>query len=222
MEVFVASISALRLSMVLPRSEIFTCKPVFLSSAAAVSCSFVASSCVHQSRCLTSSSCWTFSSATILSMAAFTFTKPSSFADAANAASLGSEPRPAARCSTAAARARRRRSETDAVCTSATLTVLSKLSKASSEFRILIVSCTAAISSKRLLTRASYSAADSEHFCLRLAKNSSSSVSCAWVSSYSFSAWTCFSPLSAMSASICCTAFCADAICCSLAAFRLS
>mmetsp|Transcript_84530 Transcript_84530/g.167827 ORF Transcript_84530/g.167827 Transcript_84530/m.167827 type:complete len:218 (-) Transcript_84530:97-750(-) len=216
MDAFVLSMSALRVSIVFSRSAIFISRLTFLSSAAAVSRSLFASSSLHQSRCLTSSACCVLSSATILSMASLTLVKASSSAAVARDSMSAS-------LNTCAARWRRNCSSlllTDEVCKKAVFTVLSKLSNASSELRILMVSCTAMISSVRSFTRVSYSASDSVHFFFNFARNSRSMPNCDSTSSNSCAACTSFSLASAICTSIASTAFFAASISSNFAALR--
>mmetsp|Transcript_35530 Transcript_35530/g.94111 ORF Transcript_35530/g.94111 Transcript_35530/m.94111 type:complete len:230 (+) Transcript_35530:823-1512(+) len=165
------------------------------------------SSLMHQSRWPTSSFCCLPSSATILSISTFTFSKVSSCAEAARSASAGAPVLPATFWSRVETLLRLATvsevsslAVTEDTCTKE-LTVLSMLAKASSELRILMVSSTAAISSRRLFVRAAISASDSEHFFLRLKRNSLSRAIWPCTSSSSFVSSAAFSPSAARSES---------------------
>mmetsp|Transcript_22497 Transcript_22497/g.52314 ORF Transcript_22497/g.52314 Transcript_22497/m.52314 type:complete len:250 (+) Transcript_22497:524-1273(+) len=179
-----ALMSSVSLDMVCSRSAILVSKSAFLSLAAAVERSFTPSSSVHQSLCTTSSACCFESSATSLSITSLTFVKASSLALPARRASFGSVLFAAAFCKTATARCLIFISaawlDVAEICTKAAFTVLSKLSNASSALRILMVSSTAAISSRRSFTRLSNSSEDMAHFSLRFLRNSVSKPSWSW------------------------------------------
>mmetsp|Transcript_125791 Transcript_125791/g.391725 ORF Transcript_125791/g.391725 Transcript_125791/m.391725 type:complete len:202 (-) Transcript_125791:226-831(-) len=179
-----ASRSFLSWPMVFSPSAMSASRLAFLSPCSSALRLLLASSSLHQSRCWTSSCCCDVSSTTILSMDAFTFSKASSCAETASMASWGT---PALRSTFAAfwraAAAGPPAVRAELVCRKeGVLTVLSNTSNASSELRYAMVSATAAISSRRLFVRASYSAPVSPHFFLRLRRNSSSTSTCALTS----------------------------------------
>mmetsp|Transcript_33737 Transcript_33737/g.73820 ORF Transcript_33737/g.73820 Transcript_33737/m.73820 type:complete len:217 (+) Transcript_33737:888-1538(+) len=181
---------------------------------------------MHQSLCAISSSCCFFSSASMVWIASFTVLKLSICTLVSSKDSPGAPTELATCAITVAACCRLALSATSVeICRNAgpeggAAKDLPKVSKASSLLRILIVSCTAAISASRLFTRLSNSPSPSEHFFFRLTKKTLSSSSCSRVS------WSTLTPSAlccmvlAFSCSSCITKVLPAAISSSLAAFR--
>mmetsp|Transcript_14263 Transcript_14263/g.39219 ORF Transcript_14263/g.39219 Transcript_14263/m.39219 type:complete len:209 (+) Transcript_14263:281-907(+) len=206
--------------MVCSSSAIFAVRSACLSVVFAVVISFSWISSLHQSFFLTSSSCCFFSMTTMSSMAALTFVKASSFALEASSANSGAPVAAAALIKTAVAWLRRSCMVVEEMVCKNELTVLSKFEKASSSFKILMVSSTATISSSRSLTRWSNSVSLAAHFSFRLARKVLSRSSWACVSSSSWKACACFSLSSAMFWSSSACRVLPDTISASLAALR--
>mmetsp|Transcript_108551 Transcript_108551/g.283146 ORF Transcript_108551/g.283146 Transcript_108551/m.283146 type:complete len:306 (+) Transcript_108551:579-1496(+) len=215
------------------RSFSFCCRLDILWSPVCVSSLLVANSSMHQSRIFTSSDCCALSSAMSLSISSFTLVKASISADAARSASWAELLPPAAFRSRAATRIRCAASwledswrnevaSTNFWPSTKPFVVFSKFAKDSSLLRILIASCTAEISSRRLAMRVSNSLSDSEHLALRSAKNCWSMPSCSSVASSSLVSWAAFSPSCATCTSMSSTSFLAAEISSNFAAFKSS
>mmetsp|Transcript_1788 Transcript_1788/g.4571 ORF Transcript_1788/g.4571 Transcript_1788/m.4571 type:complete len:222 (+) Transcript_1788:920-1585(+) len=143
-----------------------------------------------------SSSCSSFNMTTISSIILMTFSSPNFLPWIASATKsrspLGNLP--CASRMRARARARRTAEALPPSCAKLALdgpgSVFLNSSRASSSFRILIVSAMASSSSWRVFWRSSHSAAFEPQLFCRSAMNFWSSTSCAWVSVRSFSIWT--------------------------------
>mmetsp|Transcript_38550 Transcript_38550/g.123931 ORF Transcript_38550/g.123931 Transcript_38550/m.123931 type:complete len:219 (-) Transcript_38550:30-686(-) len=208
--------------MVFSRSAILVCRLSFLSYFSSWVRLFLFRESMHQSRCSISSCCCLLSSVTILSISSLTLVKASNCAREAKRDSSGAPMAAAARTKTEVARRRRSFiSLTEAICMKE-FTVLSKASKDSSSFKILMVSSTATISVRRSFTRWSNSAPLSAHFVFRVARKVLSSSSWASVSSSSWKACACFSMSSAICWSSSAWSFLPAAISSSLAAFNMA
>mmetsp|Transcript_2207 Transcript_2207/g.5206 ORF Transcript_2207/g.5206 Transcript_2207/m.5206 type:complete len:206 (+) Transcript_2207:824-1441(+) len=177
---------------------------------------------MHQSRWAISSACCFLSCAIILSISSLTFEKVSSWARVVRSASSGAPVEAAACIKTPVARRRRSWFRVDSSNCRKEFTVLSKFAKASSSLRILMVSSTAEISSKRSFTRWSNSVSDSEHLAWRFARKVWSRFNWAVVSSFSLKASACFSFRVAISWSSSAVSFLPAVISSSLAVLRVA
>mmetsp|Transcript_36506 Transcript_36506/g.103883 ORF Transcript_36506/g.103883 Transcript_36506/m.103883 type:complete len:289 (+) Transcript_36506:488-1354(+) len=206
-----SEISCSKVLMVEVSSPMFASMSAFLSSVLAVVISLSWTSALHQSFFLTSSSCCCFSMTTISSIAALTFVKASNSTDEAKTdKSKLPVLRPACR-SNAATRWRRLLWRPAEICTKLKVPLMA--SRASSPWRISIVSATAFISSKRATLRSSKSEEPFAHRSLRLFRKvwSSSRTFCS-LSRSSFASAKVLS-MFASSSSFCSSIFSASLIC---------